>query len=699
MSNILETGTTGSANEGTPRLSANNFDAVRAVEMGLVFAFVAGLYIYFGTFEQLWGDWNRQNQDAGYGMVVPFFAATFVFLKWRTLKEIPVKPTFWGLSLIFLGMLMRTGAEFGQVAFIKYLALVLLLAGGAWAVVGHRMFKHLLFPFAFLLLMMPIPAFLYRRMAVPMMGLAAKAGTVIMNVAGIGVTRSGNVLYGPEGLSWNVADACSGMKSLLVLGAVAIAFAYITRRGLICRVVISLSAIPIAIIMNATRVGGVGVLAVYVNPELADGFAHMAQGFLFFLIELALLFAEGAVIAWIIGRPMIELPEEGEPRPDPDPDPEPDGEQKKPVNRGYGRLIAENARKFLAYASRLGRAFLGQLRFEKIRRFVLALPGRVRFALRLLWSDVIVKLSIPAKVLVFVLLGFGVLLHYFHESVLALTKEVELRMPFSNFADDGEARHPYYDPGDPKERFYLPVRKGSEGGLTVSGQGLTIVDMEFADAANGTKWIGFWERVSGIVLKVTDNDDYLNIRYFECGVNDRAEDVPWRNPNVVAYVSYHKSAASGINKGAIHYPDECYPANGYDPIDTNISSFKVEGYCGGEVNVVRYIYRDKKRGSWVMVVYHMNNNGQDIVDRSSGKFLNWWKLVTGERVGFLAQVQLNTAIGEFPIEFDPRQGSDSDPETLELYERKKREAWDRLERFAVLFLEKLGRHLPEPLKD
>ncbi len=680
MSRILETETGGVADKGTGPLSVNNFDAVKAVELGLVFAFVAGLYIYFGTFEQLWGDWNRQNQDAGYGMVVPFFAATFVLLKWRTLRKTLVKPTFWGLSLIFLGMLMRTGAEYGQVAFIKYLALVVLLAGGTWAVVGHKMFKHLLFPFAFLFLMMPIPAFLYNRMALPMMNIAARAGTALMRLAGIAVSRSGNVISVPElDYPLNVADACSGMKSLLVLGAVAIAFAYITRRGLICRIVISLSAIPIAIIMNAMRVGGVGVLAVYVSPELADGFAHMAQGFFFFLVELVLLFAEGAVIAWIIGRSMIELPEEGELRPSPV------RERKKTAKKGYGRLIAENARKFLAYASRSGRAFLRQLRFEKIRRFLLSLPGRVRFASRLLWDDVIVRLSLPVKVFVLALLGFGVLLHFFHESVLARTAPIKLRIPFTEFTAWGKVYHPYKD-------------------LSLNGsgprfEGLRDVDMELKE--QGTQWVGFAEPIANYVLQKAETDDMLNARYFLCPPDVRPDDADRLAgaPHVLAYVAYHRSAASGINKGAIHYPDACYPANGFESMNTEYRTLDIDGYCGGKVELVRYIYRNKHRDKWVMVVYHMNNNGEAIVDRTSGKLLNWWKLVAGERVGFLAQVQLNTAIGEFPLDFDPRHGSDSDPKVMEEYERKKREAWDRLERFAVLFLKKLGRHLPEPLKD
>ncbi len=680
----------------------------RGFEMAVAFFVVLLFYAISGTPQALWKSWNNQNDEAGYCMMIPVFALIFVYMKWQTVKRIALRPTLLGLILIVLGILMRMGAEFGQVIFIKVVALVFILAGVTWCIFGTRIFKHLAFPFAYLLFMTPPPPFLYNQVARRMMAVGTVAGEKIMKIAGIDVYRSGNQLRIPEhDLEFQVAEACSGMNSLLVLIAVAVAFAYITKRGLISRIVLSLSAIPIAIGMNMLRIAGVGILAVYVDRGLSDGFAHMAQGFLMFLAEMVILFFEGWVIGWILGRPTIETSADDLQR------------RSKKQTRLEGAEKKKTAQVALSARMRIA--------FERIKVWVMAFIAWVKDVAAdyagHYGKNVFRRMSKQSLVVIALLLVFVVGLPMLHALISERITPVPLRQPFhtierrenndgvmtnfitaSFFAADGQMMHPH---GTKVERI--------EGGKT-------FVDKDFVEDRDGYRWIGFVEPVADKVLEISDNDDSLNLRYFTPQhradqtafartqdlreIDDvKAKKYVW-NSNVAVYVSYHESAVDGINKGAVHFPDECYPASGHNRVEEMSVYMDVPGYCGGRIEIIRYIYKRKnheKSGKdlYLMVTYHMNNNGVAVVDRSAGKIDNWLKLVMGKRTGFMAQVQFNTFLGLFPASFDPSKAPENDDEKklLAAYNARKNKAWKRIESFGPRFLEKLGdEFLPEPVE-
>jgi exosortase len=589
----------GKALEYTDR---NRLGSHKIAELAVAGAILIGIYAFFGTFHQLWKDWNRPSIDSAYAMAIPLFSAVFVALKWRRLRTIPIQATFWGLPLLLFGVGLRMLAELGQVEFVKYCALVFLLGGAIWTLLGTRMFVELLFPILFLLFMMPVPSFVYRRMAVPMMNLAARAGFTILSVLGIEVQLSGNVITIPNlDIPLNVAEACSGMKSLLTLTAVAVAFAYITRRDLPTRIFISLSAIPIAIIMNMLRVAGVGVLAVHFGPEAATGFMHTAEGVVFYLVEIMLLFGEGALISWIFGKPAVE----------------------------FARAAAGNN------------------------------PVKKTF-------PILNHISWPGIACTAALALFWPALFFFHDYVKVRSAGLKPKIPLSQFARGRKARKPFSQQQD--------------GGEPVS----TDMDLKQGDI----QYIGFEEEIGNIILKAAETDAAINAKYYPVPQGTRPEDVKklrkWHEFNL-AYVAFHNSASGGINRGAIHYPDECYPANGYTSERMGVAKVKTPGYCGGETVMAKTVFYND-RGLWILVYYHMNNNGGDVIDRSVGKFENFWKLLVGKRIGFLAQIQFYTIIGT---------GS---PEPDGIEEEKIREAEERLQRFCPVFLEKLNKFLPDPVK-
>jgi exosortase len=127
-------------------------------------------------------------------------------------------------------------------------------------------------------------------------GIASRAGEAVIAMAGVPVLREGNILYVP-GRALEVAEACSGIRSLMSLITLAIVLGYFTERRAGARVLIALAAIPIAIIANATRVAGTGLMTYWVSPAAAEGFFHTFSGWLVFLV---------AFIGLVLVRQLLE---------------------------------------------------------------------------------------------------------------------------------------------------------------------------------------------------------------------------------------------------------------------------------------------------------------------------------------------------------------------------------------------------------
>jgi len=588
----------------------NRLSPCKIAEIAVVGVLLAAIYAFFGTFRHLWMDWNSPSIDRGYNMAIPAFSIIFVWLKWRRLKTVPIRATLWGLPMVLFGIATRMLGEPGSVNFVKYTSLIFLLGGVVWMIFGSRMFKELLFPVAFLIFMMPVPDFIYQRMSVPMMDFAAKAGFAVTKLIGVDATLSGRKITImaagalKEDMPLSVAEACSGMKSLLTLGAVAVAFAYVTRRDLLTRIIISLSSIPIAIIINMLRVAGVGVLAVRLGPEAAGGTIHWTQGAVGYVLEIVILFGAGTLISWIFGKPTVEW-----------------GRADAPVNAG-GNLF----------------------------------PYSTRISAPAIICMVLLALVCPA-------------LYVYHDKVKYLSAGLKPRIPLSDFTN---AQRDHYQYRLVASYFHL---LGSD----------QVIKLDTELSAGDTQYVGFDEEIKNDVLKVAEVDEHINIGYYECPRDVNPQDVEMRGDYVLGYVAFHKSASDGINRGAIHYPDQCYPGGGFISAATGVVTVQTPGYCDGETEMARSIFYDEQ-GNWILVYYHMNNNGRAVVDRSAGKIDNFFKLLLGKRTGFLAQVQFYTVIGH----------GEARPDGIS--EEKIKRAEERLNRFCPVFLVKLSRYLPNPVK-
>jgi exosortase len=187
-----------------------------------------------------------------------------------------------GLSLLIVGQM---GAEI----FLSRASLLIVLAGLVIFFFGWTFFRRLLFPWAFLFLMIPIPAIVFNQITFPLQLLASKVASTVLPWLGVPVLREGNVIILPA-MALEVAEACSGIRSLMSLLTLAIIYGYLMERRVSVRVWLAIASIPIAVAANSFRIVGTGLLVQYWDPAKAQGFFHEFSGWLIFVVSLTMLY-------------------------------------------------------------------------------------------------------------------------------------------------------------------------------------------------------------------------------------------------------------------------------------------------------------------------------------------------------------------------------------------------------------------------
>jgi exosortase len=250
---------------------------------------LAGLVIalYFGVVRGLIQDWS-EDANFSHGFVVPIFCGIMAWMKRRELAALPVRGSNLGLVPIFFAMILLTVGNFGAELFTARISLVFLIGGLIIFLPGWRHFRALSFSVLCLFLMIPIPAIIFNQITLPLQTFAAKLAASVLEAGGIPVLREGNVIQ-LASMPLEVAEACSGIRSLLSLGTLAIVYGYFLEHKNWKRVVLALASVPIAVAANALRIVGTGLAVQYWDPVKALGFFHEFSGWLVFLVAFAML--------------------------------------------------------------------------------------------------------------------------------------------------------------------------------------------------------------------------------------------------------------------------------------------------------------------------------------------------------------------------------------------------------------------------
>jgi exosortase len=228
------------------------------------------------------------DPDYSHGFLVPFLSAYLIWQRRDKLAEVVRRPSNWGLvvvvgslGLLFLGSL---GAEL----FLTRISIIGTICGLIVYFAGWPLLRAMAFPLAFLLFAIPIPVIVYNEIVFPLQFIASRFATSVLEMLNLfPIMREGNVLIMP-GMRLEVVEACSGIRSLMSLLALAAGYGYLAEKSVAVRWFMFLAMVPLAIISNGTRVMITALMTNYIGPKAAEGFMHEFSGWVIFVVATAL---------------------------------------------------------------------------------------------------------------------------------------------------------------------------------------------------------------------------------------------------------------------------------------------------------------------------------------------------------------------------------------------------------------------------
>jgi exosortase len=289
-------------------------------------------FVYFSAFVKLGHDW-WSDENYSHGLLVPFVMGYIIWRERKIFGGGKIQPSFWlGMAGVATSLMMLWAGVAGAELFVQRISIVVMLASVAIYFWGFHLLRLLAVPLALLALSIPIPQIVFNKIAFPLQLFASRCAVSAMQLFDISVLRQGNVIelmplgaHEPKRLA--VVEACSGIRSLMTLVTLAVVYAYFTgpksptnsslsssgdgghqkisdklkfvgHFSVWRSLILVIAAVPIAILTNALRVSGTGVLAHYYGTRVADGFFHTFSGWVIYIAAALLLFATG----WILDR-------------------------------------------------------------------------------------------------------------------------------------------------------------------------------------------------------------------------------------------------------------------------------------------------------------------------------------------------------------------------------------------------------------
>lgn len=244
--------------------------------------------LYWEVIVGLFKAWDT-NPDYSHGYLIVPLCALFVWKCRQYLATLDVRPAGIGLVVVAGALFVFLAGQLGAEQFLARVSLIGVLAGATVFLLGWAHARALGWIFCFALLMIPLPAIVFNEITLPLQLLASSVAEQSLLLFSIPVLREGNVIY-LSSATLEVAEACSGIRSLVTLLTFSIVYGYFTEERMSRRVILVLSTLPIAVAANALRVAGTGLLAHFFGQSAADGFFHTFAGWLVFMSAVVMLF-------------------------------------------------------------------------------------------------------------------------------------------------------------------------------------------------------------------------------------------------------------------------------------------------------------------------------------------------------------------------------------------------------------------------
>ena len=268
-------------NAAADRTATRTGERTTLVALALLFAVVYGT-----TAKGLALEW-ASSPDASYGAIL---AVVAFGLAWRRRHLVRAAATTAsgsrpGLALLAAGLLLYLVGTLGADIFLTRFSLVVTLAGSIWFVAGRSAARTLAAPLCFLALAVPLPALVVNTITLPLQLVASQLAEGMLSLARVPVFRDGNILE-LRSTSLEVAEACSGLRSLISLGAIGCLIAWATERALWRRLAIIAAAVPVAIAFNGLRIAFTGIACETWGRHMARGGWHEFSGWVTFVVAV-----------------------------------------------------------------------------------------------------------------------------------------------------------------------------------------------------------------------------------------------------------------------------------------------------------------------------------------------------------------------------------------------------------------------------
>ncbi len=252
------------------------------------------LGIYLPVFTELVSDWEK-DPNYSHGFLVPLVSLFLLWKQRKELSQIQIKTALLGVGIIAGGLFLLLVGTAGAEYFTVRLSFVLLLFGLVWYFGGSLLAKKASVPIWYLVLAIPAPYVIYYAVAFPLQIWATKITTILLHLLGMPSIRQGNVIHLPN-YSLEVVEACSGLRSLVSLLALSGVYAYLTQKTKLKKLILFISAVPIALVANIFRISITALGAYLISPKMAEDFLHELSGLVVFIVSFLCLFIFGEIL-------------------------------------------------------------------------------------------------------------------------------------------------------------------------------------------------------------------------------------------------------------------------------------------------------------------------------------------------------------------------------------------------------------------
>ncbi len=236
------------------------------------------------------------DPDYSHGPLIPLISGYLIWIKRDEIKKIPFTKDIRGIYVLIFSVLLHIFSVRAEVYFTSAYAMILSLAGIVLYFFGKKVFRELSFPIVYLIFMVPFFQFVINPVSNKLKLFSAYLSANVIQILGTSVYREGVMLHFSNG-SLEVANPCSGIRSIISLLALGTIFAYFSKMSTIKKIILVSSTVPLAVIGNLMRIVSSGILSER-GMDVTTGFTHTAFGMVVFIVALIGLMAVRKVLMW-----------------------------------------------------------------------------------------------------------------------------------------------------------------------------------------------------------------------------------------------------------------------------------------------------------------------------------------------------------------------------------------------------------------